>query len=185
MTKLAFYLRSAQYRMGSLGVLGLLFLLTAALIYAGLSRPQLKQLQASEVTLSQAKQQRKQIQVTPIATTTQATVNAASYLQQFPNVNHKDDALKTIIAIAENNKLPLETGTYNTVTKEAGQVVFYEINLPLKGSYPQIKQFVASTMNALPNAALSTFHLQQTNTEANLIEAEVVLTLYFSKAAIK
>lgn len=176
--KVVFYLHTIQYRIGNLGVLGILLLLAAIVMQLSLNDPIQKQLLQSEAALSKVIHQGNATLKIP---SQNKRLSAEAFVMQFPNDNAKEDYLKSIIKIAEKNKLLLESGQYTTLIKEAESVVFYEVSLPLKGTYPQIKQFVADSINALPNAALSTFNLQQISIEPNQIEAEVSFTLYFRK----
>lgn len=176
--KLAFYLRTLQYRLGRMGAWGLLLILTAIISYFSLNLPQKARLVEAEAAISKVAKTR---QLTTDATPKekQPTTDITHFIEQFPLSKHKEDTFKTIISIAQKNKLPLDAGTYQTTTKDAEQVVIYEINLPLKGTYPQIKQWLAQTLNAMPNMALTTFVLKQTTSDSNMIEAEVGLTAYF------
>lgn len=176
--KLAFYLRTLQYRLGRMGAWGLLLVLIAILSYFSLNLPQKARFVEADAAFLKATRTR---QLTSDATPKeqQPTTDITHFFAQFPLSMHKEDTLKTIISIAQKNKLPLDAGTYHTTTKDAGQVVIYEINLPLKGTYPQIKQWLAQTLNAMQNMALTTFVLKQTTSDSNMIEAEVGLTAYF------
>ncbi|PPD43339.1 MAG: hypothetical protein CTY14_08790 [Methylotenera sp.] len=176
--KLAFYLRTIQYRMGRLGLWGMLLILTAIITYFRLNLPQLDQLVEAKAALLKAKQT-SQLASTSTPKELQPSADITQFIEQFPLSDNKEDTLKAIITIAKKNNLPLDTGTYHTVTKEAGQVVMYEINLPLRGTYPQIKQWLAQTLSSMPNMALTTLQLKQTTNESNVIEAEVGLTAYF------
>lgn len=176
--KAVFYLHTAQHRTGYLGVLGLLMLMLAIGIYFSLNIPQIRHLQKVEIARAQLSASQAQSMKLPIP---QQKSRADSFSKQFPDAAHKDVALKTIIAIADKNTLPLATGKYEVLTKESGQLVFYQISFPLKGNFLQIKKFLATTLSALPNAALSQVHLHRTSAESNQVEADVIFTLYFYK----
>jgi len=173
-------LRTIQYSIGNWGLLGLLMLVATAVLYLTLSLPQGRQLHSVDATYAKLSIQNAQAvkQQAP-----QKSLSSEAFLKQFPNVAQKDESLKTIFSIAERNTLLLGTGKYETLTKVSGETVFYQITFPLKGSYPQIKQFLATTLSHLPNAALSQLLLHHSSESSNQIEADVILTLYFNKSA--
>ena len=181
-SRATFYLRTIQYRIGNLGLLGLLMLIAAAILYLTLILPQVRRLHSVDAAYAKLKLLTQNTQAVK-QHTPQQLLSSEAFFRQFPEAAQKDEALKTIITIAEKNTLPLDTGKYETIIKESGQTVFYQISFPLKGSYLQIKQFLATTLNNLPNAALSRLLLHQTFVDSNQIEADVIFTLYFNKAA--
>ncbi len=177
--RVAFNLRTFQYRAGNLSVLGLLMLVVALVLYLSMMLPQARHLHSAEMAFAQFARHHAP---PAIPHDRQTALSTHVFFKQFPSASEKEAALKTIIAIAEKNTLPLDAGKYETLTKESGQVVFYRISFPLKGAYPQIKQFLAKSLNTLPNAALSQIHFHHASGESNQVEAEVIFTLYFTKA---
>jgi len=177
--KVAFYLRNIQYRIGYFGVLGLSMLVVAIALYFSLNLPQTRHLHSVEAARAQLSTHQSQPDKLK---TPQHILSAEAFFKQFPDSVQKDTSLKTIIAIAEQNALTLVTGKYETLIKESGSVVFYQISFPLEGNFPQIKRFLATTLNTLPNAALSHLRLHRPSIESNQIEADVIFTLYFYRS---
>jgi hypothetical protein len=179
-SKTVFHLQTIQYRIGRLSLLGIVILMTAVFAYLSVCLPQEKRLHKVKAQYTNLTSDHSLLEKKRLPT---AALDADAFLKQFPNVSLKDEALKTIINLAEKNNLPLNTGKYETLIKESGELVFYQINFPLKGNYPQIRQFLADSLNTLPNASITELLLHHTAIDSNQIDADVGFTLYFSKAS--
>jgi Tfp pilus assembly protein PilO len=178
-SRAAFHLHTLRYKVGRLNILGVIVLTTALLAYLSFCLPQVKRLHAVKAQHTNLTSDQSLAEKKPLPN---IAFDADAFLKQFPNVTSKDDTLNTIINLAEKNNLPLNTGKYETLIKESGELVFYQINFPLKGSYPQIRQFLADSLNKLPNASITELLLHHTAVDSNQIEADVSFTLYFNKA---
>ena len=177
--RLLFYYHTIQNSLAVYGFFGLLLLLSAAVLYCGYSLPQMRKFDSAVQAYKKSSEIRI-ISDQPISLVVQS--EADQYFNSFPSAEKADVELKTIISIAEKLKLTLDSGRYETLTREAGEIRSLQVSFPLKGSYPQIKRFLASTINALPNAVLSDVQIHRSSADAGQSEADVVFMLYFKRA---
>ena len=61
-------------------------------------------------------------------------------------------------------------------------LAFYRITLPLRGTYPQIRQFVGSTLKSMPVASLEGLRFERKKVGDTRLEAQIRLTVYFRPA---
>lgn len=102
----------------------------------------------------------------------------AAFYGFFPAPPSAPEWLGRIHAAAESNKLILESGEYKTLREKGGRLTRYQIALPVKGSYSQIRGFIAEVLDAVPAAVLEDLSLKRENTGSAVLEARVRLTLY-------
>lgn len=86
--------------------------------------------------------------------------------------------LHKLYTAAAAQKLPLEQGEYRITPSKNGKLVRYQITLPVKGSYLQIRQFVAQALRDVPLAALDDITFKRETIGATEVETRIKLTLY-------
>jgi hypothetical protein len=76
----------------------------------------------------------------------------------------------------------LDSGEYRLSRTAGERLARYEITLPLKGSYAQIRGFVADVLAAVPAAVLDEVNLRREGVDSARLDARVRLTLYVGGA---
>lgn len=175
-SRLKFHFLTLYYRLGKHGVLGLILLVLAIGLFVGISLPQKKQLSEIEALEKLGTVEKKQAGVI------NRQDDSSQLLNSMPSVKTTDEALESIVNIANEMSLSLDSGQYEMNYKERAGIVLFQVGFPLKGSYAQIKQFLATTLNSLPNAALTEVLMQRSSSSVTNVEADVVFVLYFKKA---
>ena len=88
------------------------------------------------------------------------------------------DWLEKIYAAAARQSISLEQGEYKLLGSSGERLVAYQINLPIKGSDLQIRNFAAEVLNSVPVAALEDISFQRPAIGGSAVEAKVRLMLY-------
>lgn len=86
--------------------------------------------------------------------------------------------LNKLYAAARAQKLVLEQGEYRLNPDKTGKLVRYQVTLPVKGSYLQIRQFVDQALIDVPVAALDDINFKREAIGATQLEARIKFTLY-------
>lgn len=86
--------------------------------------------------------------------------------------------LNKLYAAAGAQKLVLEQGEYRLSLDKAGKLARYQVTLPVKGNYSQIRQFVDQTLIDVPVAALDDINFKREAIGATQLEARIKFTLY-------
>jgi hypothetical protein len=88
------------------------------------------------------------------------------------------DRIEQLVQHASDHGLQLNDGLY-TVTREAqGGVVSYQVTLPLQGSYPQVRRFLATLLKEEAGLALLDVQFHRAKIGDPALEAVVRLSYY-------
>jgi Tfp pilus assembly protein PilO len=89
--------------------------------------------------------------------------------------------IERIYGAAEAEKLSLARGEYAQADVADTRLARYRIVLPLRGSYGQIRRFIAASQSAVPGLGLDDISIQRQSVGEGEIEANVHLSLYLAK----
>jgi hypothetical protein len=90
--------------------------------------------------------------------------------------------LDKIYAIAAKHNLTLDQGEYRVTPDKTGKLIRYEVTLPLKGSYVQLREFLDDVLTEVPVAALDDVGFKRESIGTTTLEARVKLTLFLGAA---
>ncbi len=107
----------------------------------------------------------------------------ARFYRTFPVTHAAVSSLGQIYRHAQARGLELERGEYRFVDDRAGRLVAYRADFPVKGSYVQIREFLAAILADLPFVALEEVAFERRRISDATIEAKVRLTLYVARDA--
>lgn len=95
------------------------------------------------------------------------------------------DALEKVLAsiqqAANANNLTLDQGEYRLATSTDSGIVSYDIQLPVKGSYPRIRRFMAQARQDNPSLALTSISFSRQNAQEIGLDARVHWVLYLKQ----
>jgi len=66
---------------------------------------------------------------------------------------------------------------------KVGKLVRYQMTLPVKGEYPQIRKFLTDLPGALPAVALENVQFERQKIADPNVEAKIRLVLYMERAS--
>jgi len=114
-------------------------------------------------------------QVLPSQTTTQ---DVNEFYKRFPAGASLPKWLSMMDEVAIKQHLILNRGDYKFSQTKEGQLLRYEIVIPVMGKYTQVHQFVAEVLQALPALALSDLQIKRENSLSPTVEARLVFALF-------
>lgn len=170
-------LRREVGRLGTLGVVGIGLLVFAAAFYFSSVRPgdrALAELRA------EARDLERQLQMGGSLGTRAATPTEqlAAFYAFFPASGETSALLRRISAAAGARGLELQSGEYRMQRNQGARLARYEITLPLKGSYTQVRDFVADVLASVPAAVLEEVNLRRESVDSPRLDARVRFTVY-------
>ena len=92
--------------------------------------------------------------------------------------------LNKLYAAAAAQQLVLEQGEYRIIPSKNGKLARYQITLPVKGNYLQIRQFIAQALTDVPVAALEEISFKRETIGATDVETRIKLTLFLSADSV-
>jgi hypothetical protein len=102
------------------------------------------------------------------------------FYRRFPAVERLPDELDALYAHAKVANVQLLQGDYR-LESSAGPLAAYHVTLPLRGSYPQVRQFVARVLKDMPTTSLDAVRFERRKAADPQLEAQVRLTIYLRK----
>jgi Tfp pilus assembly protein PilO len=99
-------------------------------------------------------------------------------LRSLPRRAEMPTVLGVLLHQAYAAHLNIDTGKYEATPLKNGGVMRYQISFPVTGPYPQVRQFIDSTLVALPAAAMTELSLTRKTIGDGVVEAQIRLTVF-------
>jgi hypothetical protein len=166
-------LNEGLQRLGAAGVVALgLLCFDAALFFSGV-------LPARERALAAESRLRESAARLPAARTAAARDPLERLLSVFPAPAGIPDELERLFRIAAEQQLQLLQGDYR-LEKQSELLQVYRVSLPLRGSYAQVRAFVAAALNAMPYLSLDSIRFERRSVGDASVETRVKFSLFLS-----
>ena len=111
----------------------------------------------------------------------QPTEQLAEFYRAFPNDSDLLPGIEKIFTLAQNQNLTLDQGEYKLSRDKVGKLVRFQMVLPVKGDYPQIRKYLDSLLTEIPNIALEHLQLERRKVGDPALEATIRLALYLEQ----
>jgi Tfp pilus assembly protein PilO len=131
--------------------------------------------------LQQAVQQLPARSTLAMTATKTAVPTATQSLQQWPSEDEAERISAEILAQADAMGMIFERAEFQSIPIEHSTLQIQRIKLPLKGDYPQVRQFLSRVLQGYPSLAVSQFKLQRSDVMQTGVEAYVEFSLYTRK----
>ena len=102
------------------------------------------------------------------------------FYARFPRVDRLDTELQTLYAHAKASRVQLRQGEYR-LEPAGGALAAYRVTLPVRASYPQLRQFVGRVLKDMPTTSLDAVRFDRKQAADAELEAQVRLTIYLRK----
>ena len=89
-----------------------------------------------------------------------------------------EQQLERLFALARRHQLELLQGTYRYNRGQGEKLARYEVTLPVKGTYAQIRRFLAAALNEIPVASLDRIAFERKRAADSQVEAAIRFTLF-------
>ena len=115
----------------------------------------------------------------PVRPATQLAV----FYEQLPGVAQAPEVVRQLHAQAQRAGLVLDRGEYRPLPDASAKLVRYQIVLPVRGSYPQVRRFLAGAMRDMPGLALDGIAFQRDRGAAGQLEVQLRFTAFLRMAS--
>ncbi|BAN50724.1 GspMb/PilO family protein [Metapseudomonas resinovorans] len=136
-----------------------------------------RQLQADRVQLASVAE--------PVAPGKPASGASSAQLEDFrrnlPAQLDATGAIDRIYALAQDEGIALARGEYALGVDPKTRLARYQVLLPVRGSYPQLRRFLHGLQAQLPALALEEVDLQRKQIADSELEGRVRMTLYLAR----
>lgn len=179
-TRMRWHFALWRRRLGWPGLAGAALLVLAGLFYAAVVIPE--RLEASDL-------QQRVAAMTAAAKAGKvpaglaAEARLATFYRSFPARSTAPTWLEKIYAAGAQAALVLDKGEYKLIPDRDARLVRYEINLPVHGSYVQVRQFIRTVLAEIPFAALNDIQIRRGAVSEPNVEARIRFILYLREGA--
>jgi Tfp pilus assembly protein PilO len=105
----------------------------------------------------------------------------AAFYGFFPRPNDLPDLMEKVFAVAKGQGLQLERGEYRVVKDSGGVLTQFQVILPVRGTYPQIRKFVDGAMVEVSTLSLNSIQFDRQKVGDPMVDATVKLAVYLGK----
>jgi Tfp pilus assembly protein PilO len=165
-------------RAGWPGAVGAALLALCALFYYTQFQSQQQRIVKLERELTKLRAQQSQQDATPMRAALTTDEQLAAFYAYFPSRAKTADILATLYAEAAKQSLRIDRAEYRAASDSVGKIMRYQITLPVQGSYPQIRRFVAGTLADVPVVSIENVQFQRQKAGDQTVEAKIRLVVY-------
>ncbi len=99
----------------------------------------------------------------------------------FPRIDSSPFWIRELVQIAKKQGVELSSSEYRLVNDNDARLARYEMILPVKGKYSQIRAFMADALVAVPAMAISAIAIKRESVASEKLEVRLEINLYLNK----
>jgi len=107
----------------------------------------------------------------------------AAFYRVFPEERNSPQLLEKLAALAVKNGLSLNEGEYKAMPDKGGRLLRFQMVLPVKGEYRQIRAFLTELSAEIPALALENVQFSRREVADAAVEARIRLALYLEQTS--
>jgi hypothetical protein len=150
-----------------------------ALLYFGAIRPERERLGRAERHAAALQRERT---AGPAVAEDPGATELGRFYARFPSQDAFPDALGRVLQAAASHSLSLNEGEYTVTRETAGKLVRFQIVLPLRGNYPQVRSFLAALAHEVPGMALENVQFERRDLGDPALDVKLKLILFLGRA---
>mgnify|MGYP003396842273 FL=1 len=177
-------LRWQVSRLGVIGKIGLGLLVVSSIYFFSVVVPQ-------ESDLRKLKERAETLQTQALSKQTSGDAESGvkmsgdqalqAFYDFFPRVDSSPFWIRELVRIAQNHGVELSSSEYRLVNDNDARLARYEMILPVKGKYSQVRAFMATALEAVPAMAISAIAIKRENVTSEKLEVRLEVNLYLNK----
>ena len=103
--------------------------------------------------------------------------NLEAFLRILGDARQAEQQLQALFGMARTLQINLPLGQYKMVCEDSGLLCNYRVQLPVKGSYPQIRSFIEKCLQIEPALSLDEISIKRESAGDEELEVRLGLTL--------
>jgi hypothetical protein len=176
-------IRWEAVRLGTIGKIGLGLLIMAVVLLIAAVFPQ-------DTTLQTLKSRAETLQTQPLSTSqktsrpTQKIGNDQAlqiFYEFFPQIDSSPFWIRELARIAKKQRVEINSSDYRLVLEKGARLARYEMILPVRGRYPQIRAFIADALQAVPAMAITGMVIKRENVKTEQLDVRLEINLYLDE----
>jgi len=177
MKRAAWELHSLLRCAGTAGLAGVACALVAVLVYVLGVGPAGREIETAAHELGELQSRARQGSRGAGAGPQTTAEQLAAFYGFFPRPEALPDWLDKIYEAAAGQSLTLDKGEYSLARERDGKLLRYQLLLPVRAPYPQVRAFLETVLQEVPAAVLENVTLQRESIAAPQVDAQLRFTL--------
>ena len=99
----------------------------------------------------------------------------------FPHIDSSPFWIKELVQVVATTNVEINGAEYRMVRDKGWKLARYEMMLPVRGRYPQVRAFIADALRVVPAMALVDVAIKREGVESDLLEASLKFNLYLNE----
>ena len=116
----------------------------------------------------------------PVTDTANSLADLAAFYAALARPAEAPELLRRLHRSAQAHGLTLERGEYRPVADPGGKLTRYQILLPTRGSYQEVRRFLAQAGHDIPGLSLDGIGFQRDKIGDGILKAQMKFTLFLS-----
>ena len=182
--RLILQLRWQAGRLGVIGKTGLGLIVVTTIYFFSALLPQesdLQKLKERAETLQMQEQAKKNQSETESGKKLSSDQALQVFYDFFPRIDSSPFWIRELVQLAKKHNVELNSSEYRLVNENDARLARYEMILPVKGRYPQIRAFMSAALEAVPAMAISAIAMKRENITSDRLEVRLEINLYLNK----
>jgi hypothetical protein len=182
MKGLRWMLGSAPRTLGARGIAGAVCLAASAFIYAVGVVPASIDLEQTRAEVAELSLQHREKSAGGKPVRQGPAEKLEAFYGFFPRRASLPDLLDQVYSAASRRSVTLAQGEYRLVREPDGRLARYQVTLPLRSSYPQLRGFLEDVLQQVPAAALESVDFKRETVATDTVEAHIKFTLFLAES---
>jgi Tfp pilus assembly protein PilO len=178
MNRMAWTIRRWLMRMGGPGVAGLGLLAFAAAFCVLAVAQRVEERATLKAQVEELRTRYRMAQARPDSAKPGKERQLRTFYEFFPHYSTLPDWLARINEAAQSTGLSLDLGEYTMVQDRGARLAGYQVTLPLKGNYRQIRGFIGDVLREVPASSLDDISFKREAIGSQVLDTRVKLTLF-------
>jgi Tfp pilus assembly protein PilO len=163
-------------KLGWQGVAGIVLIIVSLVGAFGLLLPETVRLDRQHAELQTLREQLPQRKGRWVERSPQSSLE--TFYGFLPEEGKANAQVGILLYAAEVNGLVFEKVSYKLSRAKQGRICRYQISLPIRGTYMQIRTFVNQALNEMPALALNDIGFTRQEADTEQVEANLTFTLF-------
>lgn len=105
----------------------------------------------------------------------------AAFYKFFPSERSIPDWIEKISGAAARNRLTLDRAEYQVIRDKTSKLLLYQVTLPVKTAYPNLRGFIGDVLADIPIASLDNVRFERQKIGDEALVCTVLLTLHLER----
>lgn len=99
----------------------------------------------------------------------------------FPRIDSSPFWIRELVRVAKKRGVEISSSEYRLIHEKGSRLTRYEMMLPVRGNYSQIRAFIADALQAVPTMAITGIVMKRENIQSARLEARLEINLYLDE----